>query len=423
MMIKMNHAALLRWITIGCLSMLSLRSGFAQELPSNAVAQVEAAPAAELVVEAPQGSQQTRELVAAIRAQIVDAESTQDSFSSNIGELSYELGSELLHLGLYDEALESFRRSEHLLRINSGLYALEQVPALEGMIEAHMGLRDWEAVNEDMDKLIWLYRRNRSADESPEYLSVLYDFAKYHMAAYYGDVDKLGLLHLVQAQDTLAFIADNSLERGFPYDPLLYESLSVANYELMGYSAGGAAYADIPELSRRGGLGLYLSNSYRRGLDYLNTGRDVAYQSNNLQDQIRANLMLSDWYQMFRKRYEAQDYLLQAWSLAKQIDQQNSADFTQPHLLPRQDFISLLPSLTPIEDRHKVLVRLDVDQWGSPRNVELASPIEGDDLADQKTAGMRAVRNARQSRFRPAIVDGESVEYIGYVQSVFVEDR
>lgn len=377
----------------------------------------------EFVIEDTVENRRTREIINELQARIEEEESSQDAFSNSIGELSFDLGNQLLKLRLYDEALTAFRRAEHLLRINNGLYALEQVPALEGMIQANMQLRDWEQVDEDMDRLIWLYSRNRS-EGSSEYLNILGDYAKYHLAAFFWNVDDMGLVHLIEAQDTLQFIADKSLERGYEYDPLLYESISITNYTLMGYSASSDRYLNIPELDRRVGLGSYLANSYRRGLDYLRAGREVAYQSDNLEDRVHADLVLADWYQLFFKRFEAQEYLKTAWATARELQLEDSVEFVEPHMLPRQGYLSLLPELSFSQggDETRIRVRMDIDEWGSPRNVEFDPSADSEITDAVMLAGNRAVRAARQSRFRPAIVDGEPVEYVGYVHAIVIKD-
>lgn len=409
------------YLSLSCL--LGLGSGglFAQDV-SFSLPPPEEEVVDDFVIEDTQENRRTREIITELQARIQEEEATQDAFSNGIGELSYDLGNQLLKLNLLDEALSSFRRAEHLLRINHGLYALEQVPALEGMIQANMRLKDWEQVDEDMDRLIWLYSRNRS-EGSAEYLNVLSNYAKYHLAAFFWDVDEMGLVHLIEAQDTLQFIADVSLDRGFDYDPLLYESLSITNYTLMGYSSSSDRYMNTPELDRRMGLGTYLANSYRRGLDYLRAGREVAYQSDNLEHRIHADLVLADWYQLFFKRYEAQEYLKAAWATARELELEDSPEFVQPHILPRQGYMSLLPDLeVSSNEETQITVRMDVDEWGAPRNVEIAASEVTEFSDEMVLAGNRAVRAARQSRFRPAIVDGEPVEYVGYVHAIVVKD-
>lgn len=409
-------------ISLSCLLGLGSSTLFAQDV-SFSLPPPEEEVVQDFVVEDTQENRQIRANIAELQARIEAEEATQDAFSNGLGELSYDLGNQLLQLNLFNDALAAFRRAEHLLRINHGLYSLEQVPALEGMIQANMRLQDWEKVDEDMDRLIWLYSRNRTAG-SPEYLSVLSDYAKYHLAAFFWNVDEIGLVHLIEAQDTLQYIADVSLERGFEYDPLLYESMSITNYTLMGYASSSDRYMNTPELDRRMGLGSYLANSYRRGLDYLRAGREVAYQSNNLEHRIHADLILADWYQLFFKRYEAQEYLKQAWETARLAELEDSPEFVQPHILPRQGYLSLLPDLTTVssEEERQIAVRMDIDEWGAPRNVEIAG-TEPTELSDEALlAGNRAIRAARQSRFRPAIVDGEPVEYVGYVHAIVVKD-
>ncbi len=416
-----SNLALPQCLILGCLLGAGPLAGFAQDVQLSFPRAQEDFPEPVMVVEDTQENRRTREIIAELRERILLEESQQDAFSSSIGEMSFDLGNQLLRLNLYDEALEAFRRAEHLLRINNGLYALEQVPALEGMIQTNMRQRDWEAVDKDMERLVWLYRRNNTS-ESPEYLKVLEDFAKYHLAAYFWRVDQLGILHLVEAEETLTHIADVSLEKGFPYDPELYEALSITNFQLSQFASSSDRYLDVPELESRAGIGIYMANSYRRGLDYLRRGREVAFQSDNYVHRIHADLILADWYQLFLKRFEAQEFLRRAWSSAKEVGMEDSPEFVQPHVLPRLGYMGLLPDLRGGQSAAPIYVRLDVDQWGLPRNVELAVPNEAEGPSELVIAGNRALRDARQSRFRPAIVDGEPVEYTGYVHSVFLRN-
>src|SRR6056300_1312432 len=100
---KSNTSCICR-ISLSCL--LGLGSGFlfAQDV-SFSLPPPEEEVVQDFTVEDTQENRQTRANIAELQAQIEAEEGAQDAFSSGLGELSYDLGNQLLQLNLFNEAL------------------------------------------------------------------------------------------------------------------------------------------------------------------------------------------------------------------------------------------------------------------------------------------------------------------------------
>src|SRR3990172_3854878 len=86
---------------------------------------------------------------------------------SSHGFYDPELGKELVGLGLayrtsgrHGDAIEAFKRSMHVTRVNEGLYTLSQLPVLHLIIAENTELEDWKKLDQNYHYLCWLYRRN-----------------------------------------------------------------------------------------------------------------------------------------------------------------------------------------------------------------------------------------------------------------------
>lgn len=82
------------------------------------------------------------------------------------GQYAPELVEHLLALGTlyqrqdnHDRAIEVFERADHISRVNNGLYHPGQIPIIEGQIESHLALGDFEAINEKQRYLLFLSRK------------------------------------------------------------------------------------------------------------------------------------------------------------------------------------------------------------------------------------------------------------------------
>ena len=104
----------------------------------------------------------------------------------------------------------------------------------------------------------------------------------------------------------------------------------------------------------------------------------------------------------------------QIWQQFAGDDRVPSELFGQPQRLLDVDLVGALPDLRALAgdgaSRIEVPVRMRVTEFGEPRDVELVEP--DDPLA--REFSNRVLRTVRADLYRPAIIDGEPVEYSGF---------
>ncbi len=115
--------------------------------------------------------------------QIARLESEYGAYDARLGEQL--LSQERVYQQLKDHtrALEALKRAHHIKRVNDGLQNLGQVPILQNITESNIALRDWDAVDQNFDQLLWIYRRNY-ADGDPELLKIYDQVGRWKIQAY-----------------------------------------------------------------------------------------------------------------------------------------------------------------------------------------------------------------------------------------------
>jgi tetratricopeptide (TPR) repeat protein len=86
-------------------------------------------------------------------------ESEFGPFDARLSEPLLSVGDMLANQGAYLEALISFERALHVMRINQGLYSEPLIAVVERLIDCNVGLEDWKAVDENFRYLEFLYGR------------------------------------------------------------------------------------------------------------------------------------------------------------------------------------------------------------------------------------------------------------------------
>jgi hypothetical protein len=82
-------------------------------------------------------------------------------------------------------------------RVNSGLYAAQQIPIVESMLQMRAQADDWSSVNDSLDYLFWLYQRDTTLDAETQ-LQGLQALGNWQLRALGSDVRERQAYHLVQ---------------------------------------------------------------------------------------------------------------------------------------------------------------------------------------------------------------------------------
>jgi tetratricopeptide (TPR) repeat protein len=129
--------------------------------------------------------------VAAYRDRAIpELESALAEIEAAAGALDHATVPALLGLGLryredgrHGEATAAFRRALLSIRVNRGLYSIDQAPVLEILIESLAADGRWKQAADGYDHLHWLYRRNHGNDDL-RLLPVLKKLRRWHFEVY-----------------------------------------------------------------------------------------------------------------------------------------------------------------------------------------------------------------------------------------------
>ena len=258
---------------------------------------------------------------------------------SSHGFYDPELGKELVGLGLayrtsgrHGDAIEAFKRSMHVTRVNEGLYTLSQLPVLDLIIAENTELEDWKKLDQNYHYLCWLYRRN-FGDNDVRLLPAVDRAARWHLRAFDSLLGKRPFGHLLEA-DKLLDQAVTIIETQYgPTDSRLIDPLgrlALTNYKIALYAANVEDVTEIrPSFLTIGMDDLerwfkeqrvreqVAMDSYRRGKRALSRVAEIYARNPELSVASHATAIahLGDWYQVFDMRYRAMDQYREAYTL------------------------------------------------------------------------------------------------------------
>lgn len=359
------------------------------------------------------------------RALIRDHELQRGVYDQRLSEDLLGLGQALRAAGQHQLALEAFRRSLHVSRINQGLESPAQLPILDALIEQNIKLENWQNADKNHSYLYWISVRNLG-DMSLQLLPVIDRIGEWHLMAHDLDEDTRGYLHLLQANrlaEKAISIIDASGEKT---DLQLIAALqrAVGIYYRIAVDATSAAEIatmqsalqpvrrtqslSAEEVDNRNNVAL----SYRHGkkailriLEIYSKNPALPYASH-----AWAMAQLGDWYLLFGKRDSAAksyrktyDLLMEGGLDATSINQ----IFSQPVRLPA--FAQSGLSMPDAIDADYVVAEFDLSRTGRARNIQIvdSSPADDNDFRRQ------AKRAISKDRFRPRLEGGIPIKASG----------
>lgn len=97
----------------------------------------------------------------------------------------------------YETAAQLLDHQIQIHRINSGLYAAQQIPIVESLLQLQAQESDWNSVNDSLSNLSWLYQRNTTLDAETQ-LQGLQMLGSWQLRALEKDVPERQAYHLVE---------------------------------------------------------------------------------------------------------------------------------------------------------------------------------------------------------------------------------
>ena len=335
---------------------------------------------------------------------------------ASLGRLQQQQGN---HVG----AIEILDRAVHVNRINSGLYTLEQIPAVEQLIQSYMALGDWEKVDRYNNYLFHVQQKAYGFDD-PRLIPVLDRLATWNIQAFKIGYGNLRGVRLRQAQ--LMFNAAARMvsmyfgkadERFINYQQNIAHSayLVARNADLM-------MEIDSPEYRNMQQVLAEKLNEQRwvQTSGFLTGERALAEIVMFYQDQgddkyalAEAITHLADWYLMFDRRRGTLDTYKLAWDMLQELE--NGEELTERlfgNVVPLPAFsspIKVPDSFYRKEGDTEVLnfdyadLTFDVTANGLSRNVKSIS----EETEENRLQLGKLRMSARSMRFRPRVIDGE----------------
>ncbi|MFT4863753.1 MAG: hypothetical protein ACI95C_002987, partial [Pseudohongiellaceae bacterium] len=124
----------------------------------------------------------------AVRATELDG----GAWDSGLAEDLAVLGGMFQLQGDHAQAIETFDRVVHISRINNGLHSIEQIPAVEQMIESYLATSDWEKADLYYNYLFYIQDKAFGRAD-PRMIPVLDRLAKWNLRAFnIGFDEKMG---------------------------------------------------------------------------------------------------------------------------------------------------------------------------------------------------------------------------------------
>jgi hypothetical protein len=350
----------------------------------------------------------------------------EGTFSPRLSQELQAQGDILVQAGDINGALAAFDRAAHIIRVNSGLFSLEQIPVIESTIEAHLTRGDLIAANEQQEYLYYLQRKAYGEGNPDQLLQALNSFAEWNLYAFnanYYEISRIAFRaqSLLKAQMLYMQIVD-ILTHGFgksdPRLPDAEKALAITSYLYLTNFDPAVDYA--PEqrpydssMMPKNTLGSRLGNdALERRIEYLQS-----LENTDPEALISARLDLADWQLFSRKRSNSLDLITEAYAEAGKLNlpRERVEEIFYPPLPalvpafthPRYSRAALkVPENIALEYMGYVDIHYTLNKYGQIRTAD----VLGTSAGTPQEITERLLRNLRRSQFRPRLRDGEFID-------------
>ncbi len=334
-------------------------------------------------------------------------ESDQGAYAAALPEQLYGLGLALQQSNQHAEAITAFNRGVHLTRINQGLYSLEQIPFIQGVISSDLAIGNLDEADQQNAYLLTV--QQHSLPSGAALIEALMQQGNWQKKAYElgigGDKDTFSRL---QAMWNLYSTAINDIATR--ENPTSHELLPPLMGLLKTQYMISTHYAAVREQSRQQAqFGIETPQSYKMGASIIHAIHDIELDRHGEHSipVVKTLVMLGDWRLWNRKHDSAhQAYVDALQQLSKRDDAeiQKEKIFGEPVPLPDIDGIHWLPATTkPAEG--KVLLEFGVNKRGRVFNM-----TRMDDSESNKKKVERLMKKISNRQFRSRYEGTEPAE-------------
>lgn len=374
---------------------------------------------------------------------IYDIETRSGPFASELTEVLHSLGKLYAEQHMYDQALESFAREEHINRVNNGLYSESLLPAIKAQIHVMNATGMVSEADDKQQYLIYLLERCYGRNDQ-RLLPDLVNYAEWNMEQFhelirfeFRDIATLMFNGIASSKEEFRAQAFDKLDMAAKYyvravelfinqeqfgDPTLFQ-LENRLIEVSFFQAARREMLIDPddyldklafkdEMYGKGPFAKLTRDAYHYGLAAYE--RQLLYikkdTEGSLARYIDVLMAMGDWYILFDKPHSGYLKYREAHEMMKQMNvkQTDIAEVLSPEvpaILPT--FTATAHSLGSIVQHKTVLgayegyidVSFRINSNGSPRGLEV---LEASDNTSDEVA-KKLLRTLKKSRFRPPL--------------------
>ena len=276
---------------------------------------------------------------------ITDLESRFGPYATELSEQLLGLGRVYQEQNLHSQAIDIFKRAVHIVRINGGLYAPEQIPLLQREIRSLMAVGDFESADE---RQFYLYRvqANVYGLQSEQMSLAMLERAEWEREAYYLSVGETSFLRLLTMWELYSNVLRNiarqegKLSEGLlrPLQGLLQTQYLISSYA-PGSPAGFQSGGPDEHSAEQARFGMVRVSNYKQGQAVITAMREVYGYNEGEGSPLPAEALikLGDWHLWHQKRESALAAYQQAWDELSALEDGErllEEHFSQPVLLP-----------------------------------------------------------------------------------------
>jgi len=344
---------------------------------------------------------------------VEDQEALAGPYDNGLSEIYYGLGKTYQNANLHENAIQAYQSSMQIQRVNSGIYSLEQVPMLRGIIKSQSAMGQWEDTSFNYGQLLWLHTKT-FGDEDPRLLPVISEVRNWHLDTYYRLQNRNAVPHLLISHnmaESAVNLAAVSLGTSSMQLVDLLRTLALTNYYMASYlHQYENSYTDAYAMAQQSGTMPIKSevrsvDSYKNGRKAYEQIIEILYNNpeTSPMEQASAFAELGDWYLLFGQRNSAASAYKKAHTVLEDGNAHEaiSTIFGRPILLP------VIEQQRPKIDRAEspVTAEITITTGGSVRNINV---IDSETLKDKTRR--KAVRFLKAAKFRPQFIDKKPAE-------------
>lgn len=345
----------------------------------------------------------TAALIAGYQQAVDEVLDSSNAYDPRLSDLYYGLATALHQTGDLGNAIKAYDQSLYIVRVNHGLYSVNQADILRGLASCYESLQQWQDASDRYRHLLWLHQQSHGGD-SPLLIPVLQEVGSWYLKAYNNHPGRPGNylseserltragLHLTGHHEHSDRNSTVALLRNLAAGQYLWAQHLRRHPPLdssFGFESGNNRMRAAQDLD------LAISTSYRVGRSAYEKLVEIMTLTPDLpaEDVAAAMAELGDWHLRYGYHNAADESYRHAYQYLVRHDDPSSAEhfFASP---------SLIKPLWPVSHEIEVVANITVDSRG--RATELDIQEVGNEALRQ-----RVQNNLRSARFRPSLHNGE----------------